>query len=482
MRTAANSTVSPLIFPSLFLCLCTCLSLTAAAEVVTEAQLNWTTPPGGIESALHLAPSPGLAKELPLTIQDESPPLPTIDLTTQPEDLWQRVRNGFSMPNLASPLVADRQAWYLNRPEMLKHVLDRSRRYLFYIVGELEKRGMPTELALLPIVESSYNPMAYSRARASGIWQFIPSTGRSYRLEQNWWLDQRRDVIASTGAALDYLQTIYEMHGDWHLALASYNWGEHAVARAVAKNQARNLPTDYANLTMPVETRYYVPKLQALKNIIAQPKLFGIKINPIPNQPYFDMVGKPANMDLSIAAKLAETPLDEFIALNPAYNRPVMPAGKDSPLVLPAGKVQTFLANLQHHENQEKPLSNWHTYKLKKGEKIETVAARHRLSAAYLKQINGITRRTRLPAGTTLLVPRKDGQASANLQEVNLPLTEPELPKTKPQKSVGKTVGKTAVKGGTGGKGVKKAAVKVGKPRPPVKTAKSAKKKSVRQH
>ncbi|MFA7279273.1 MAG: transglycosylase SLT domain-containing protein [Sterolibacterium sp.] len=461
-----------MIFRNLFLCLCAVLSLPATAEVLTESQLNWTTPPGGIESALQLAPSPGLAKELPLTIQDEPPPLPTIDLTTQPEDLWQRVRNGFSMPNLASPLVADRQAWYLNRPEMLKHVLDRSRRYLFYIVGELEKRGMPTELALLPIVESSYNPMAYSRARASGIWQFIPSTGRSYRLEQNWWLDQRRDVIASTGAALDYLQTIYEMHGDWHLALASYNWGEHAVARAVAKNQARNLPTDYANLTMPVETRYYVPKLQALKNIIAQPKLFGISINPIPNQPYFDMVGKPANMDLSIAAKLAEMPLEEFIALNPAYNRPVMPAGKDSPLVLPAGKVQTFLANLQHHENQEKPLSNWHTYRLKKGEKIETVAARHRLSAAYLKQINGINRRSRLPAGTTLLVPRKDGQASANLQEINLPLTEPELPKTKPQKSVRKTVGK----------GGKKAAQKGGKPRPPVKTAKSAKKKPVRQH
>ncbi|MBI5922398.1 MAG: transglycosylase SLT domain-containing protein [Betaproteobacteria bacterium] len=471
MRPAQTTALSPLMFRSLFLCLCTCLSLTAAAEVLTESQLNWTTPPGGIESSLHLAPSSGLAKELPLTIQDEAPPLPTIDLTTEPDDLWQRVRNGFSMPNLASPLVADRQAWYLNRPEMLKQVLDRSRRYLYYIVGELEKRGMPTELALLPIVESSYNPMAYSRARASGIWQFIPSTGRSYRLEQNWWLDQRRDVIASTGAALDYLQTIYEMHGDWHLALASYNWGEHAVARAVAKNQARNLPTDYANLTMPVETRYYVPKLQALKNIIAQPKLFGISINPIPNRPYFDMVGKPANMDLSIAAKLAEMPLDEFIALNPAYNRPVMPAGKDSPLVLPTGKVQTFLANLQHHENQEKPLSNWHTYRLKKGEKIETVAARHRLSAAYLKQINGITRRTRLPAGTTLLVPRKDGQASANLQEVNLPPNEPELPKTKPQKSAGKATGK----------GSKKTVAKSGKPKPPVKSTRTAKKKPAKK-
>ncbi|MCX7169660.1 MAG: transglycosylase SLT domain-containing protein [Proteobacteria bacterium] len=425
---------------------------------MTEPPLNWTTPPGGIESAMQLSPSPGLTRELPLTIQDEPGPLPTIDLTTSPDDLWQRVRNGFSMPNLDSPLVADRQAWYLNRPEMLRHVLDRSRRYLYYIIGELEKRGMPTELALLPIVESSYNPMAYSRARASGIWQFIPSTGKSYRLEQNWWLDQRRDIIASTSAALDYLQTIYEMHGDWHLALASYNWGENAVARAVAKNQARHLPTDYANLTMPGETRYYVPKLQALKNIIAQPQLFGISLNPIPNHPYFDMVGKPANMDLSIAAKLAEMPLDEFIALNPAYNRPVMPAGKDSPLVLPAGKVQTFLANLQHHENLEKPLSNWHTYKLKKGEKVDAVATRFHLSATYLKQINGITRRTRLPAGTTLLVPRRDGQATANLREVNLPLTPPDLPKITPSKSGKKSLRKAA----------KKAAVKSSKLKKPV--------------
>ncbi|MEK7736396.1 MAG: transglycosylase SLT domain-containing protein, partial [Pseudomonadota bacterium] len=266
------------------------------------------------------------ARDVPLEIQEELPPLTTIDLTTQPEDLWQRVRNGFSMPNIDSPLVANRQAWYLNRPELLKHTLDRSRRYLYYIVGELEKRGMPTELALLPVVESSYNPMAYSRARASGIWQFIPSTGKNYRLQQNWWLDQRRDIIASTSAALDYLQAIYEMHGDWHLALASYNWGENAVARAIAKNQAKNQPTDYAHLGMPEETRYYVPKLQALKNIIAQPQLFGIRLQAIPNQAYFDTVAKPADMDMSLAARLAETPLDEFVALNPSYNRPVMPA------------------------------------------------------------------------------------------------------------------------------------------------------------
>ena len=432
---------------NLLVCACACLSLTAQAEAVTEQSLNLEAASATLDPLLRLTPQLALAREMPLEIQEDLPPLPTIDLTTQPDDLWQRVRNGFSMPNLDSPLVADRQAWYLNRPELLKHTLERSRRYLYYIVGELEKRGMPTELALLPVVESSYNPMAYSRSRASGIWQFIPSTGKNYRLEQNWWLDQRRDIIASTGAALDYLQAIYEMHGDWHLALASYNWGENAVARAIAKNEAKHLPTDYAHLSMPEETRYYVPKLQALKNIIAQPELFGISIPAIPNQPYFETVAKPADMDMSLAAKLAETPLDEFVALNPSYNRPVMPASKGSPMVLPADKVQIFLANLQTHENQEKPLSNWRTYKMKRGEKLDKVAARFHLKPAYLKQINGITRRTRISAGSTLLVPRKDGQVGASLGEVNLPLTPPDLPKLKAHKGGKKGSKKVAAKG-----------------------------------
>ncbi|MCX7174631.1 MAG: transglycosylase SLT domain-containing protein [Proteobacteria bacterium] len=460
----------PLIRRSLVFCACACLSLNAFAETAADSSISLKTPPASYEPSSPIPPDLALARELPLEIQDDFPPLTTIDLTASPDDLWQRVRNGFSMPNLDSPLVADRQAWYLNRPEMLKHVLDRSRRYLYYIVEELEKRGMPTELALLPVVESSYNPMAYSRARASGIWQFIPSTGKTYRLEQNWWLDQRRDIVASTGAALDYLQAIYEMHGDWHLALASYNWGENAVARAVAKNQAKHLPTDYASLTMPGETRYYVPKLQALKNIIAQPQLFGVKFNAIPNQPYFDLVGKPADMDMSLAAKLAETPLDEFMALNPSYNRPVMPGSKGSPLVLPAGKVQTFLVNLQHHENQEKPLTNWHTYKLKKGEKLDKVAARFKISTAYLKQINGITRRTRVTTGTTLLVPRKAGQVNADMHEINLPLTQPDLPKVKAQRSGKKGAKKSAAKGGK----LKKPVGKSTKAKKPVKAVKSA--------
>ncbi|RZT90035.1 membrane-bound lytic murein transglycosylase D [Azospira oryzae] len=334
------------------------------------------------------------------------PQLPrTIDLTTSPDNLWERIRNGFGMPNLNNDLVLTHQQWYMNRPDYVRRMVERSRRYMFHIVEAIEKRGMPMELALLPMVESAYNPMAYSRSHASGLWQFIPSTGKNFKLEQNWWVDDRRDIIASTSAALDYLQTIYEMHGDWQLALASYNWGEGAVGRAIAKNRAKGLPTDYENLTMPAETRNYVPKLQALKNILSNPRLLAqLDLPQIPNQPYFAAVAKPADMDVKVAAKLAEMPVDEFVALNPAHNRPVIKA--DRPLVLPAEKVERFRANL---ENNEAPLSSWTSYTLKAGEKLDKVAARLGVSVAHLKTVNGLPPKAKVGAGTTLLVPARDG-------------------------------------------------------------------------
>ncbi|MCM2290564.1 MAG: transglycosylase SLT domain-containing protein [Sulfuritalea sp.] len=406
-------------------------ALQLTGELAPATILGFGTPP---PSAVPLLPDPSQE------VRDELPPMPTIDLTTPPDDLWQRMRNGFSMPDLDSPLVADRQAWYLNRPDLLKRVFERSRRYLHHIVEELEKRGMPTELALLPIVESSYNPLAYSSARALGMWQFIPSTGKSYKLQQNAWFDQRRDIVASTSAALDYLQTIYEMHGDWHLALASYNWGENAVGRAVAKNQAKGLPTDYRSLKMPAETAYYVPKLQAIKNIIAQPQLFGISLDPIPNRPYFATVGRSGNMDIALAAKLAEIPVEEFIALNPAYSRPVMPDAANSPLVLPANKVQTFLENLQQHEAEDKPLSAWHTHNLKKGEKLESVARQYSISVVRLKQLNGINAKTKVVPGFALLVPGKDAIAYDAIA-ARLPQTPASPPRATKWKK-GKTAGK----------------------------------------
>jgi membrane-bound lytic murein transglycosylase D len=308
------------------------------------------------------------------------------------------------MPNLSSPLVQDRQIWYASQPSYVKRMVERGKRYLYYIVEELEKRGMPTELALLPMVESAFNPMAYSRSHASGLWQFIPSTGKNYNLQQNSWYDGRRDIVASTSAALDYLQYLYQMYGDWDLALASYNCGENNVARAIERNRAKGLPTDYLSLNLPTETRYYVPKLQALKNIIEDPHAFGVDLDPVPNAPYFVTVENTGNIDVRLAAKLADMPLAEFLALNPGHNRPVIVASGAPGLVLPADKAKIFLANL---EEREEPLVSWQTYTLKSGDRLDRIAAKNGISLARLKQVNNIDRRTKVGPGYQLLLPLK---------------------------------------------------------------------------
>jgi membrane-bound lytic murein transglycosylase D len=340
-----------------------------------------------------------------------------MDLTTAPTSLWTRIRLGFGLPDVASPLVREQEEWYANRPDYIKRTVARSSRYLHYIVEEVQKRGMPTEIALLPIIESAYNPVAYSRAHASGIWQFIPSTGKTYGLQQNFWYDGRRDVMAATTAALDYLEKLYEMFGSWDLALASYNWGEGAVGRAIAKNTARGLPTAYQDLTMPQETRYYIPKLQAVKNIIANPAQYGIELAEVPNQPYFVAVTTTKHIDVKLAAKLAGVPLEEFVSLNPGYSRPVIRANSEQTLLLPADKADTFRTNL---ENNDQPLVSWQAYKLKAGDSIDRIAARHNISVAQLKQVNGINARRRIGTGSTLLVPAS-GSAAPHLPDLPAP-------------------------------------------------------------
>lgn len=405
--------------PGIFACFACCLFPAVAAASDEDA--------AAVSASLPAAENAAPSEPIPIIeLKEDPPPLVTIDLTMPPDDLWERIRHGFGIPNLDSPLVQQQQAWYLARPDYLRRVVARSRRYMYHIVEELEKRGMPTELALLPIVESAYNPMAYSRAHASGMWQFIPSTGKNYQLDQNWWMDQRRDIIASTSAALEYLQSIYEMHGDWHLALASYNWGENAVARAINKNRAKGLPTDYLSLTMPNETRTYVPKLQALKNIIAQPVLFNVNLDPIPNRPYFQSVEVPTHIDVAIAARLAQMTIEEFLALNPAFNRPVIPDKGGVTIVLPVENVDIFMSNLAAHS---KPLTSWQAYSIKKGESLNAVAKKHGLSVARLRQINGITAKMRVGPGHTLLVPAKGDSATGNLLAVNLPVVKPTVRK-----------------------------------------------------
>jgi len=353
--------------------------------------------------------------------------------------LWDRIRAGFAMPELDSPLVAEKERFYLSKPDYLQRMFQRSSRYLFYIVEEIEKRGMPTELALLPFVESAMNPTALSSAQAAGLWQFIPSTGKAYDLQQNWWVDNRRDVVKSTQAALEYLQKIYAMHGnDWFLALASYNWGEGAVARAVKKNQARGRPTDYLHLDMPAETRHYVPKLIALKNILLRADELHVQLPELPNRPYFVTVEKTRPIDLNLAAQFARMSVDEFVALNPAHNRPVIAASKNNEIKLPADRVDDFLEAVEKHEEAKKVFATWQPYTLKPGETIDSIARRNGVTAAEIRKANGIHPSQRIVAGTRLLAPHKDVEDERRVESFVAPRVYEEVDRPARYHTVGR--------------------------------------------
>ncbi len=326
------------------------------------------------------------------------------DVPLPDPDLWYRIRMGFALEPLDSPLVAEQEDWYASRPDYIKRFVDRGSLYLHYIVEQVEKRHMPMEIALLPVVESAFAPNARSSAKATGLWQFIPSTGRNYGLKQDWWRDNRRDVIAATDAALNYLQRLHDMFGDWELALAAYNCGEGCVARAVAYNQKRGLPTDYLSLKLPPETASYVPKLMAVKNIVLSPATYGVELESVPDEPYFTMVKAPARIDVKVAAQLAGMTVEEFTALNPAYTKPVAVASTGT-LVLPLDKAEQFRENL---ESYDKPLVSWTTYRARRGEYLGTIARRHGMSYAALRAANEgarLDRRGRLLRTGPIIVP-----------------------------------------------------------------------------
>ena len=318
-------------------------------------------------------------------------------------DLWDRVRRGFAMKDLDSDLVRDRERWYASRPDYVARMTERGGRYLFYIVEELDKRGMPTELALLPFIESAYNPQAMSVARAAGMWQFIPSTGRDFELKQNVFRDDRRSVLDSTRAALDYLQKLYGMFGDWHLALAAYNWGEGSVQRAIAKNQRAGLPTDYQSLRMPAETQGYVPKLQAVKNIVARPAEFNVKLPELLNHPYFLSVPIERDIDVALAVRLSGMSADEFASLNPQMNKPVILAAGTPKVLLPYDNANRFVRELPRHRG---PLASWTAWVAPRTMKTAEVAQNVGMSEENLREVNKIPARMVIKSGSTLLVPR----------------------------------------------------------------------------
>ncbi|TAM90046.1 MAG: LysM peptidoglycan-binding domain-containing protein [Candidimonas sp.] len=349
----------------------------------------------------------------------------TIDLTTPPKDMWDRIRRGFAIPNLHGPLVDKWTNYYTSHPDQIQTMAERARKYLYYIVDQINQRGMPTELALLPFVESSYDPKALSRANASGLWQFIPSTGLHYNLQQTWWRDQRRDPVASTQAALDYLNYLYNLQGDWYLALASYNMGEGAVAAAMQANTNAGLPATYLAIKLPDETRNYVPKLQAIKNIIAHPARYGITLPYISNTPYFKMVRKSRNMDVAVAARLADMSVEDFKSLNASFNRPVIRGDHDPVLLLPANKVDIFNANLEAYKGR---LSSWELYQPRKGQSYASIARQYGISLSKLRAVNSLTTSRSPAAAHAILVP-VEGSGSVQLASYEVPSAD--VPRTR---------------------------------------------------
>lgn len=330
-----------------------------------------------------------------LDAQTEAQPALVSDLTSPVDgsaaggDIFERIRDGFALSDVDHESVEREVRWFSRHPAYLDRTFKRGERYLFHIVQEIEARGMPLELALLPVVESAFNPVAYSRARASGLWQFIPSTGRHYGLKQNWYYDGRRDVVAATTAALNYLQFLHkEFDGDWLLAVAAYNCGESAVARAINRNRASGRPTDFFSLRLPKETRAYVPKLLAMRRIVADPASHGLAFAPIANQPYFAKVDTAGQLDLHVAAELAELPKEELLALNPAFNHWVTDPDGPHHLLVPVDREERLAAGLAALPPENRVRVVYH--RVRPGDTLGGIASKYNIPVAALRSTNKI--------------------------------------------------------------------------------------------
>ena len=328
--------------------------------------------------------------------QDTAMQLPTIDL-------WQRIRNGYGIEdNTLNPETQKQLDWFSSRPEYINQVADRAKPYLYYIVGELEKRNMPLELAFLPVIESSYQPLAQSSSNASGLWQFIPGTGKLFGLDQNWWYDGRRDIIQSTDAALDYLQKLHGDFGDWQLALAAYNGGEGTVGRAIKRNQENGMPTDFWSLDLPKETTNYVPKFMAIAHLLNDPADYNLTLNSIEDSPFFTVVDTGSQIDLALAAKLAEISTDEIYQLNPGFNRSATAPQGPHRLVLPLDKADIFQQGLDELANNSR--THWSKHTVLSGESLQSISKKYKTTVKAIKKANAIKTNV-IRLGSNLLIP-----------------------------------------------------------------------------
>ena len=320
------------------------------------------------------------------------------------DDFWEDLRSEFGLPDYSDqPSVQQFIAWHQCNPDFLQRVTARGEPYLHLIYEEARERGVPAELVLLPVVESAFVPFAYSHGRAAGIWQFIPSTGRHFGLRQDWWYDGRRDILASTRAALDYLVRLNrQFDGDWLLALAAYNAGAGNVRKAIRHNRKHGRPTDFWHLKLPRETRYYVPKLLAVAEIVRNPALYGIELWPVENQPYLVAVDTGGQIDLALAAELADMSLEELYQLNPAFNRWATSPHGPHRLLLPIDKATLFSERIQQLPADQRV--TWVRHRIRIGETLSHIARRYHTTVAVLKEVNGL-RGHRIRAGHHLLVP-----------------------------------------------------------------------------
>ncbi|HEX6396806.1 MAG TPA: LysM peptidoglycan-binding domain-containing protein, partial [Steroidobacteraceae bacterium] len=384
-------------------------TLLAAAEVPADFQVASGDP---TELAAEAA-----AVDTAMTIAGLTP--------DQYPDVFDRIRAGFKLTDIDSRQIDQQLAWYANNPEYLERTFGRAVPYLHHIVQEIERRGMPLELALLPVVESAFEPYARSWATANGLWQFMPGTGERFGLKQDWWYDGRRDVIASTRAALDYLQYMHdEFFDDWLLAIAAYNCGEFRVQREVANNRARGLPVDFFSLKLPAETRAYVPKLMAMRRLVANPEDYGIAFSPIPNEPYFAKVDTGGQLDLSLAAELAGITVDEVYELNPGFHRWATDPAGPHVLLLPRDSADAFKRNLDLLSPDERVRVSLH--KVRPGESVASIAKKYKTQPIVVRDMNSLgsdslvvgseirvpTAVVNLPAKVMLAAARVDGRGN----------------------------------------------------------------------
>ncbi len=380
---------------------------------------------GTVDAPLDDAISPELqAKAKDAREKLDNPKLKADDNASE-NDMWNRLRAGFAMDHsVDSQRVQAQLDWYVRNPRYIERVVERGSRYLHHIVGEAESRGLPTELALLPVVESAFDPFAYSHGRAAGLWQFIPSTGKYFGLTQSWWHDDRRDVLAATDAALTYLERLANrFDGDYTLALAAYNSGGGTVSSAMRRNRKAGKPTDFWSLTLPTETRHYVPKLIALAKIFDNPKAYGITLPALKNEPYFEVVETGSQLDLAQAAKLAKVDIDEIYLLNPSYNR--WATNPDGPhrLLVPTGNAEAFRTALANFPADQRV--SWQNYRVAKGDSLNTISRRFSTTPAVIQQVNKLDSDL-IRIGQQLLIPSstKGSEAYALSQSQRLERTQ----------------------------------------------------------